>query len=349
MMDPGGPILLLECAMRAWKLIPLLLLWLPLSAFAADPCPRLHPQVASPDAATRIAAVACREHLAWYRPFIDRNGRLASMTTMEAESALLSDGQERAWQRVVRYWRDSGLLAAIGHRRGAADCQYGALSGPSAEACRGFVVDTPWSAAFISWVMRQANVPGFRGSSRHYSYVQAAYAQPATSAYTLLDVARAKPAVGDMLCFVRQPGRLYGHDGLLPALRDGGSLDMHCDLVVAVNPDNDSTAYLIGGNVVQGVTMRLLPLNRNGEFWGGLPPRIGDGTLCTPDNEAACSMNRQDWVALLRLKPPAELAKLPGALPPAPEAEAETPEGQPCCVHCVVGSGVPRCPKPETP
>ncbi|MEL1263177.1 DUF2272 domain-containing protein [Pseudoxanthomonas putridarboris] len=331
--------------MRTWRLVPLLLL-ASASTWAGDACPLLRTQTASPDPATRIAAIACREHAAWFRPFIDRNGRLASMTTMEAESSPLSDGQESAWQRVARYWRDSGLLGGMGHRSGASDCQYGALAGPSATACRAFVVDTPWSAAFISWVMRQAALPGFRGSSRHYSYVRDAYLQPATHAYDVLDIAKAKLAVGDLLCYVRHANRVYAHEGLLAAARGHDILDMHCDIVVAVNPDNDSIAYLIGGNVQQGVTMRMLPLNRNGEFWG-LPLRVGDGSLCAPDNEAACSFNRQDWAALLKLKPADELAKLPGALPPTPEIVPA--EEQKCCVHCVVGAGVPRCPKPETP
>jgi len=101
--------------------------------------------------------------------------------------------------------------------------------------------------------------------------------------------------------------------------------------------------------VQQAVTMRMLPLNRNGEFWGGLPLRIGDGTLCAPDNEAACNMNRQDWAAILRLKSPEQLAKLPGFLPPAQETPgSESTEKQECCIACVVGSGVPRCPKDAT-
>jgi len=328
--------------MRAWLLLPLLLLS-SFAARAADPCPQLAQQTPS-DVATRIAAVACREHLTWYRPFIDREGKLANAPMMEAESSLLSIGDDRAWQRVVRYWRDSGLLGAIGHRRGATDCLYASATGPQAEACRGFVVDTPWSAAFISWVMREARVPGFRGSSRHFTYVQAAYQQPATNAFDVIDVAHAKPAVGDLICYVRQYSRLFGHEGLVPLLRSGSSLDMHCDIVVAVNPNNDSTAYAIGGNVQQSVTMRMLPLNRNGEFWGGLPLRIGDGTLCAPDNEAACNMNRQDWAAILRLKSPAELAKLPGYLPPVQDAPEASPERPSCCVNCVIGSGVPRCP-----
>ena len=62
--------------MRAWLLLPLLLL-ISMAAHAADPCPQLAQQTPS-DVATRIAAVACREHLMWYRPFIDREGRLAN-------------------------------------------------------------------------------------------------------------------------------------------------------------------------------------------------------------------------------------------------------------------------------
>lgn len=334
--------------MRAWLLLPFLLLTSG-AAFAADACPQLSQQTPT-DVATRIAAVACREHLMWYRPFIDREGKLANAPMTEAESSLLSLGDDRAWQRVARYWRDSGLLAAIGHRRGATECLYASATGPQAEACRGFVVDTPWSAAFISWVMREARVPGFRGSSRHFTYVQAAYQNPSTNAFDVIDVAKAKPMVGDMICYVRQSGRLFGHEGLVAVLRSGGPLDMHCDIVVAVNPNNDSTAYAIGGNVQQSVTMRMLPLNRNGEFWGGLPLRIGDGTLCAPDNEAACNMNRQDWAAILRLKSPEQLARLPGALPPVQDAPgAESTEKAECCIHCVVGSGVPRCPAEATP
>ena len=205
--------------MRAWLLLPFLLLSSG-AALAADACPQLSQQTPS-DVATRIAAVACREHLMWYRPFIDRNGRMANAPMMEAESSLLSIGDDRAWQRVARYWRDSGLLGAIGHRRGATECLYASATGPQAEACRGFVVDTPWSAAFISWVMREARVPGFRGSSRHFTYVQAAFQNPSTNAFDVIDVAKAKPVVGDLICYVRQSGRLFGHEGLLPVLRSG--------------------------------------------------------------------------------------------------------------------------------
>ncbi|HLM53768.1 MAG TPA: DUF2272 domain-containing protein [Pseudoxanthomonas sp.] len=329
--------------MRAWK--PILVLWmLPLFAWAADHCPRLRTQTAAADPATRIAALACSEHALWFRPFIDRNGRMASSAVSEAEARPLEDGQSRAWQRVARYWQETGLLGQVAQLPGAQECAAPPDLGMTAAACRGFVIDNAWSAAFVSWVMRQAALPGFRASASHIGYVRDAYLRPDASAYRFTDPASTKPAAGDMLCYVRHGGRAYGHDGLRAAAAGGGGLDMHCEVIVAVDPDNDSTAYLIGGNVQQSVTMRLLPLNRNGQFWN-LPYRGGGESTCSPDNEAACNFNRQDWAVLLQLKPADELSRLPGAPPPSP-LTAPSPT---CCVNCVVGSGVPRCPAPETP
>ena len=107
------------------------------------------------------------------------------------------------------------------------------------------------------------------------------------------------------------------------------------------NPGNDGKAYLVGGNVQQGVTMRMLPINRNGHFWA-LPQRSGVDPLCSPDSESSCTFNRQDWSVLLKLKPTAALALLPPAVPPI-ESKSPPPN---CCVNCVVGADppVPRCP-----
>ena len=87
--------------------------------------------------------------------------------------------------------------------------------------------------------------------------------------------------------------------------------------------------------------MRLFNLNAQGQLWG--VPRRTDGDVeCSPETQAACSFNRQDWAAVLKLKPQDELARLgpvapPSFLPSAPVAPT-------CCINCVLGSGVPRCP-----
>ena len=314
------------------------------SALAADdPCPLLRAQQSAPDAATRIAAVACEEHQAWLRPFIDVEGRLAGSIVREAESALLATGQP-AWQRVADYWRGSGLLGQVMQRQGAADCVH-AGTGQGTAACRSFVVDTPWSAAFVSWVMRRAALPGFSASASHVDYVRAAYRNPEGSAYRIADPRAARPQRGDLLCYVRVPGRSYGFGGLATLLSgDGGGLGMHCDVVVSAAADGGRTARLVGGNVFDGVTMRLLPLTAGGHF-EELPARLEGDPACSPDTPAACSANRQDWAALLQLRPEAELAGL--APPPALQGPTSTPVAPRCCVHCVVGGGVPRCPAVE--
>jgi len=330
--------------MRAPAYLSLLLLaaWLlpGLPALAVDPCPLVRAQQSAPDAATRIAAVACEEHQAWHRPFIDREGRLAGSVVREAEAARLANGQP-AWLRVSDYWRGSGLLWQVMQRPGASDCAH-ASEQHAAPACRTFVVDTPWSAAFVSWVMRRAALPGFSGSASHVDYVRTAYRDPEGSAYRIVDPRAARPAVGDLLCYVRVPGRSYGFGGLATLFSsEGGGLGMHCDIVVSTGEAGDRTARLVGGNVLDGVTMRLLPLTAGGRF-DDLPARMDDGPDCSPDQPAACSANRQDWAALLQLRPQAELARL---APPLPmQGPAQAPVAPRCCVYCVVGSGIPRCP-----
>ena len=333
--------------MRKWMFAALLLLATG-QACAVDVCPVLRNQQSSPDPATRVAAIACNEHLIWYRPFIDRDGRLASSAVTESENTVLDDGASQAWRRVARYWQETGLLRRSQHSPGASECARASYDRGPLPGCRAFVVDNPWSATFVSWVLAKAGLPGFRNSASHVDYVRDAYLRGGDNAYQYLDPARARAAVGDLMCYVRGNERAYGYAGLVSVVQvPTGGLNMHCEIVVATNPGGDSMAYLIGGNVQQGVTMRLLPLNRNGEFWS-LPQSAGGEDACAPDNEAACNFNRQDWAVLLKLKKSDLLAQLPrmAEFTPATVLTAPPPS---CCVNCVVGSGVPRCPAQVTP
>lgn len=252
------------------------------SAQASDPCPQLRGQTDAAEMSTRIAAIACQENHAWFRAFIDADGRAGGQVVYEAENDALADGAQ-AWRKVATYWSST-------HMGGAC-----AAKGP---ACRSFVVDTPWSAAFVSWVMRQARLPGFIASSRHYEYVRAAWRPPPHSPYRLLAPMAAEPAPGDLLCYVRTHARVLGHRGLLDRLEGGAGLPMHCDIVVATTPGE--MAWLIGGNVQQAVTLRMLRLDAQGRF-ADLPQRSGLDPICSPDAPAQCNLNRQDWVALLKL------------------------------------------------
>jgi len=328
-------------------------------ASAADPCLKL-PALAlqSPEVPVRIAAAACEEHRLWYRPLIEADGRIGAMKVREAERSRLANGQP-AWRRVVDYWRDSGLL----WRAGAGDCAYGDVPMPS---CRAFVIDTPWSAAFVSWVMRKAAVPGFNGAASHLDYVRRAYREPFQSPYRVAHPLGAQVRAGDLLCYVRGTARTYGFGELATVLSGNEpGLAMHCDVVVGieVGADDARSAFLVGGNVFDSVTMRRLRLTP-GDRFDQLPMRLASDPECTPESPYACDLNRQDWSVLLQLRPAEELATLPPALPlpalplqqfPAPGATPGAPtEPQPaaaprCCNHCDPEVGLPRCPVSQPP
>ncbi|MFT4257965.1 MAG: DUF2272 domain-containing protein [Pseudoxanthomonas sp.] len=295
--------------------------------FAADPCPLLRSQTGATDTATRIAAVACKENQDWYRTFIDENGRSGGVPVYEAENSRLADGTE-AWRKVAGYWNGSGVLGSVNSRAGAGECAYAATMPYPSPACRSFLIDTPWSAAFVSWVMVQAGLPGFLRSASHVDYVRQAYRDPAQSPYRIQAPASGKPAPGDLLCYVRMPSRIFGYGDLanLLSLPEGSGLAMHCDIVVgALLGDR---AYLVGGNVQQAVTLRMLKLDARGYF-ADLPARTLADPECSPNMPEYCNANRQDWAVMLKLRPANELAQLAPPMPP-PGAPAQPAAPQRC-------------------
>ncbi|MCC7634979.1 DUF2272 domain-containing protein [Stenotrophomonas rhizophila] len=299
------PLLLLACLSPFTALLPA-------TASAAEVCD-IPPRFGLSPLAVNIVQTACNEHRLWYRPFIDRDGRAASLSATEAEDVDLADSGLVAWQRVVGYWRQSGTLSPLGDQPGASSC----LAPPGARYtdsdCRAFLIDTPWSAAFISWVMTRASVPGFTRSPRHIDYIRAAYQN--SGPYRMTDPAQEKPAPGDMLCYLRDRRQALSYSGLVQSLGSGAVAHWksHCEVVIAANIGGDRTLYLIGGNVMNTVAMRKLSLDRSGRI--ELPPAkagAADGMElgCTPGREEECSFNRQDWAALLKL-----VATAPAALP----------------------------------
>lgn len=323
----------------AWLLAAAWML-LPLDATAADPCGDFGGKLASMSYAERIVGVACQESTLWHRSFIDESGRFAGGRVMEAESGMLADGVTPAWQRVAGYWRHGRALSVMSTMPGASDCLSGAGDWMRASSCRAFVLDRPWSAAFVSFVMARAGVPGFTLSASHADYVRAAYRDPERAPYRFADPFTTPAAAGDLLCFVRRDDRAYGHDGLAAFFASGagnGGLEMHCDIVVGTG----SHLSLVGGNVMHAVTLRRLPLNSAGLPWDW-PLRSGPAERCSPELPAACNLNRQDWAVLLKL------ANLPPATSPMPTLPTAAPPAPTCCTACVVGAvpAIPRCPRP---
>ena len=257
--------------------------------------------------ASRITQIALREHAAWYQPFIDTAGRLASRRVTEAERSKLHDGDE-PWARVASYWRDSGTLAEMvaSDQPGAYHCQNPYGSTFARNECRAFIVDVAWSAAFISYVMAKAGAPGFRHSPRHMDYIRVAYRDNGPYAYR--DPNTTPVAPGDLLCYLRNNGAIPGHGGLSSFLASSSAgMASHCDIAVAIH---DRQVWLVGGNVANMVTLRKIMLDPQGRAL--LPRPIsndwvpsdedGQSPACSPANEAACSMSRQNWAVLLKLR-----------------------------------------------
>jgi hypothetical protein len=118
--------------------------------------------------------------------------------------------------------------------------------------------DVPWSAAFISWVMRTAGAgPRFRYNAQHSAYIARAIRDlrqgQAQAGYWCYRLNEQRPEPGDIVCWARQHGIDYDH-------QNGGDYKGHCDIVIGVG----SEIEIIGGNVGNSVTRRPLALTPNG-------------------------------------------------------------------------------------
>jgi hypothetical protein len=124
----------------------------------------------------------------------------------------------------------------------------------------------PWSAAFISWVMCESGLDTtevFERDISHRVYVdqaiRAADGEEPQAAYEAHDPGERPLLPGDLLCNSRGRWRYETVADRRPDLGDYAA--MHCDVVVRVFDDR---VAVIGGNVIQGVTLTLIPLTTEG-------------------------------------------------------------------------------------
>lgn len=118
----------------------------------------------------------------------------------------------------------------------------------------------PWSAAFISAVMRKA---GFGRSEFAFSAAHAQYVVAARDGTTSAFEIEPTPTTvdpGDLVCAARTADAEIAQMPVA-AIRDrDGVTAMHCDLVVSLDLV-DHTAEAIGGNVQQSVSRTTLALD----------------------------------------------------------------------------------------
>ncbi|NJM97347.1 MAG: DUF2272 domain-containing protein [Phormidesmis sp. RL_2_1] len=144
--------------------------------------------------------------------------------------------QQGAWQRVGQYWKEGVGQNLDGRDR-----------------------NVPWSAAFISWVMRKAGAGNrFKYSASHSVYIRDAIKKrkqndpsAAFKGYRPQEVA---PQVGDLVCYARAANVNYDTTSSYPS---------HCDIVVA---KRSGKIDVIGGNVSDSVTKRTLNVNSQGKL-----------------------------------------------------------------------------------
>jgi Uncharacterized protein conserved in bacteria (DUF2272)/D-alanyl-D-alanine carboxypeptidase len=116
----------------------------------------------------------------------------------------------------------------------------------------------PWSAAFISWVMKKAGAGSdFKYSASHSEYTVAAKANRMVGNNNLFKAYRITeraPRVGDLICQSRA-----GSGATYDNIKVG--MSTHCDIVTAVEP-NRLTA--IGGNLSDSVSRDYVQTDANG-------------------------------------------------------------------------------------
>jgi lysozyme family protein len=123
--------------------------------------------------------------------------------------------------------------------------------------------DKPWSAAFISFVVKGCGAASkFRESAQHSVYISQAirdFNDKADVAYWCQRLTDHKPKAGDIICWAREAGVDYDH-------QKNGDYSGHSDVVVEVR---DKEIDVIGGNVGNSVTKRTFALDANGLVKGG--------------------------------------------------------------------------------
>lgn len=126
--------------------------------------------------------------------------------------------------------------------------------------------DTPWSAAFMSFIVLGAGYTGFRHSNGHYVYMNDAKvkreANNSNAPFWLFKLNEHKPQLGDLVCGWRKPEDYPEHK--LVKTYDQVRSDFfpsHTDVIVEIKSDSITT---IGGNVDHSVKTKTIPRDVNG-------------------------------------------------------------------------------------
>lgn len=175
--------------------------------------------------------------------FKDDIVKIAKQEWERFERGALKETEEGAWQRVADdYWQTDGIDRT--------DIDTSAEVGSD---------DNPWSAAFISWVMKEAGAGDrFEYSASHSTYITDAIAdrkgKDSDALFFGYKLNEYSPEVGDLVSYSRQDG--VGFDTPAP-------YKSHSDIVVA---KRKGEIDVIGGNVSDSVTLKTLKTDSEGRL-----------------------------------------------------------------------------------
>ncbi len=214
----------------------------------------------SPDRSQRLPATSTAGQPAGGAPRGSVRQRIIKTALQEWEffgrQAVRLDGNEESIPHVGK-WEDDGDPWSS-----RVNWYWSAVGKPGLD---GFDCKEPWSAAFISWVMRQAGLSSsqFPPADAHWNYIRyfidhAAYSDAAFVSHRINEYV---PKPGDLICATR------GNNGFIPIYEMppstvlSGHSKLHCDIVVE---RSGKSLASIGGNVRNSVTKTFIKLNSNG-------------------------------------------------------------------------------------
>lgn len=277
--------------MRLHAKVPAAMAVLLALAGCGTPNPRLvRPIEYPPEAKIFMLNQASKEWRDWGSPVFDAQGRRIGATTA---NSYMREDQPAAFPKVQGYWMTlDGQEAYIVRQRlvykaGAktGNCQPDEQNEPANDHLWGCL---PWSAAFISFVMRTAGIHQneFAPGAGHRVYVdylddlaRSARDRNLSPMFEPFEVSDYAPRAGDLVCADRTERaarrittlaerRAERRDAAVSGKDAPGRL-MHCDIVMSVERGaggSGGLAYVLGGNVQDTVACVAHPIDGGGHL-----------------------------------------------------------------------------------
>jgi hypothetical protein len=226
--------------------------------------------------ATEAGSMKNKEHLFRFRLL----ETLQTEFSFWNDSAILQERDSLVVPRMKSYWAATGLFPAA---RQLHDSLWQERN--------------PWSAAFVSWVMKTAGAGNkFRYAKTHAVYTvwaknNARKKNNLPKAYAINDLRAAWPQPGDLLCKNRN-GKNYTLSSLC------STCISHCDIVLEVDTLN-GIITTIGGNIKNRVNRTLVYVNRDGFIDKDCHFIITDenGLLVAGDQRDYFAVIRMSWIS----------------------------------------------------